>query len=294
MNDREQARVPGLTLRILCSSDLDFADSLRARVGWNQTRADWERFLAINPDGCFLAEWNGVPVGTATTTIYGLDLAWIGMVLVHPDYRRRGIGRDLLKVCLGHLRSRGIRCVKLDATPAGQLVYETMGFRSEGSLTRWRRAAGAADWPTSDRSLRLLCPEDWLALEALDARSFGVRRVGMLAALVSQGRCALAWTDEEGRPVGFGVLREGARALYLGPVTAANEAAGSGLVEALVAKGAGQAIYWDIPDLNIAATAWAQAHGFVRERPLTRMFLGTPPAVCEVGLSWAITGPETG
>jgi len=73
-----------LRLRLMTRDDLPFADSVRSLEGWNQTLADWERFLTLQPDGCFVAEWNGTRAGTAATTIYGSDLAWIGMVLVHP------------------------------------------------------------------------------------------------------------------------------------------------------------------------------------------------------------------
>src|SRR5437899_5195592 len=107
---------PSLTLRLLTRADLPFADSVRALAGWNQTAADWERILATEPEGCFLAEWNGVPAGTATTTVYGPALAWIGMVLVHPEFRRRGIGRALLEHCIAHLCKRGVRCLQPDAT----------------------------------------------------------------------------------------------------------------------------------------------------------------------------------
>ena len=126
-----------IKIRPMARSDLAFADSLRALVGWNQTLNDWKRFLDLSPQGCFIAEWNGTCAGTATTLCYGGDLAWIGMVLVHPDFRGRGIGRALLNHCVAYLRGRGIRCIKLDATPQGKLLYDRLGFQEEWPLTRW-------------------------------------------------------------------------------------------------------------------------------------------------------------
>ena len=58
-----------LGLRLLSREDLAYEDSVRALAGWNQTIADWERFLAAEPNGCYLAEWNGAPAGIATTIV---------------------------------------------------------------------------------------------------------------------------------------------------------------------------------------------------------------------------------
>jgi hypothetical protein len=58
-------------LRPLTRSDLDFAHGLSRLAGWNQTHRDWERFLSLAPEGCFLAEKDGQPAGTTTTTSEG-------------------------------------------------------------------------------------------------------------------------------------------------------------------------------------------------------------------------------
>ena len=84
---------PPLTIRNLGVKDFASADSLRSLSSWNQTHADWARFLYISPETCFIAEINGQVVGTATLTFYGITLAWVGMMLVHPEYRRQGIGK---------------------------------------------------------------------------------------------------------------------------------------------------------------------------------------------------------
>jgi GNAT superfamily N-acetyltransferase len=283
-----------LRLRLLQADDLAFADSLRALAGWNQTLRDWNRFLALEPEGCFLAEWNGAPAGTATTTVYGPQLAWIGMVLVHPDHRRRGIGRALLEWCIGHVRERGVRCVKLDATPAGKKVYDGLGFKDEWTLTRWQR---------TEAPLRSIAPatgmKDWrevnpLEIERLDAMAFGVSRRELVRKLAEASRRALVLKSEEGQVAATGLSREGADALYLGPVAGASAHAGLLMVEQLLNSSGGSKVIWDIPDDNTAAVAWAKQHGFIEQRTLTRMYLGENSAPGDPRMQFAIAGPELG
>src|SRR5882724_4627633 len=128
-----------VTLRRMTDGDLLVADELRRLAGWNQTLEDWRRLLWLEPRGCFVAEQEGRVVGTVTTTTYGQALAWIGMMLVHAEHQRRGIGTRLMRQALGYLQDHGVECVKLDATPAGRPVYERLGFIAESTLTRWQR-----------------------------------------------------------------------------------------------------------------------------------------------------------
>jgi ribosomal protein S18 acetylase RimI-like enzyme len=263
-------------------------------AGWNQTPADWERLLSLEPDGCFLAEWNGAPAGTATTIIYGAGLAWIGMVLVHPEQRQRGIGRALLTQCIQHLHGRGVRCIKLDATPLGKQVYDSLGFRDEWTLTRWQREPGTAERIEVDRRIRGCIETDTGAVEKLDAAAFGVSRRKLVQALAEKSHCALALESEPGRIAGYGLLRNGSQALYLGPVVAMSSDIGTRLVDALVERGNRQNISWDIPDQNVAAVVRAGQHCFTAQRPLTRMILGENTEPGDPQMQFAIAGPEIG
>src|SRR5713226_8920223 len=198
MQPRLAAMNSALRVRGLAVADLAFAESVRALAGWNQTLDDWRRFLAADPEGCFLAEWNGAPAGTATTTVYAPELAWIGMVLVHPDYRRRGIARALLVRSIEYLRGRGARCIKLDATPLGKQVYDELGFKDEWTLTRWECAKLQPLPSEHDPRVRGWREADARDIEPFDAQAFGVCRVGIVQALARQSRCALALEDERG------------------------------------------------------------------------------------------------
>jgi GNAT superfamily N-acetyltransferase len=282
-----------LHLRVLRPEDLPFADSLCAIAGWNQTLGDWRRFLEMEPEGCVLAEWNGSPVGTATTLRYASEVAWIGMVLVHPEHRRRGIGRALLNHCIALLQARRIRCIKLDATPAGKQVYDGLGFKSEWTLVRWEHAGPQAAKPTSGR-LRPWRVSDLQDTASLDVAAFGVSREKLTEALASQSRLALVLEHAPGRVGGYGFMRPGSRAMYLGPVVATTDEVGLQLVQALFANTTGERVFWDIPDANTAAVDWARRHGFIQQRMLTRMYLGENTAPGNPRQQFALAGPEVG
>jgi ribosomal protein S18 acetylase RimI-like enzyme len=265
-------------IRVMTVDDIDFADSLRATAGWNQTKADWRRFIELAPQGCFIAESQGVRAGTATTISYQNKIAWIGMVLVDPERRRHGIGRGLLLHCIEHLRASGVQCIKLDATPLGKKLYDTLGFVDEWTLTRWRGNVTAAP----NREFNQISISE---IAKLDEAAFGVNRTDFLRRLAADSRTVFLSGE------GFGMLRPGARAFYFGPVVAKSHAVGLRIMEALLPGGE---IIVDIPDNNRAAVAWAQSLGLTAERQLHRMRLG--PAIPQPAPEtlFAIAAPEVG
>lgn len=285
--------MPSLRIRLFQKTDFVFADSLRALAGWNQTKDDWMRFLAHQPDGCFIAEWDGQPVGTATTTIYEDKVAWIGMVLVHPNAQRRGIGRALLEHCIAFLKPR-VACIKLDATPLGKTLYDTLGFKDEWTLKRW--GTNHAELPATPMQYRVRRWQegDHEAIQVLDADAFGVLRWPMMHRLTWQPSRALIHLTPKQRVSAFGVVRKGARAHYLGPVAANSIAAAGPLIKSLVLALPNERIFWDIPDANTGAVELAQRLGFQPQRPFIRMFLGENKWPGDPQRIFALAGPEIG
>src|SRR5262245_51242984 len=96
-NIRPMDSIGECSLRRMTQTDLTDPDELLRLAGWNQTPEDWCHMLELQPEGCFVAEAQSKTVlGTVTTITYGGTIAWIGMMLVHPDHRRKGIGRALM------------------------------------------------------------------------------------------------------------------------------------------------------------------------------------------------------
>ena len=112
-------------------------------AGWNQTARDWAWFLDETPGGARIAMTEGRVVGTAATIRYGGACAWIGMVLVDPAMRGRGIGTRLFDEALGLLSD--IPVARLDATPAGYPLYRKRGFAEEHRVHRMTNTSAASD-----------------------------------------------------------------------------------------------------------------------------------------------------
>ena len=267
----------------MTAGDLPGADELRRLAGWNQTLGDWQRLLSLEPDGCFVATENEQLVGTVTTTTYGQTLAWIGMMLVHPNHQRHGIGTRLMQQALEYLRNRGVRSIKLDATPAGQPLYEKLGFIPEYNLTRYCRQLERPREPFP--GCRSLSDNDWPMIDEIDTIAFGARRSRLLRGLAQQSHCALVW-PAEGPLRGFGILRAGANADYLGPVVCNGAEGASALVEALLSP----SVFWDVLDQTAVL---ASRFGFRPVRPLTRMRLG-PLLASRPEWQLAIADPAVG
>lgn len=278
-----------------CFADGDFAaaDRLRHAAGWNQTLADWQRMVALDPAGCFVAVDDGEVAGTAMTVSYGLELAWIGMVLVDPDRRSRGIGRGLLLHCLDYLRAKGVRCIKLDATPAGQVLYEKLGFEFEWPLMRWMRNAPANIKPAASDGVSTVEGRDAGAIEQLDRNAIGVARPDLLHGLREHALQGLVARGSNEVLDGFGFLRAGINADYLGPVVAKTETAGRALVGNLLA-GTERPVFWDIPGPCESASVLAKELGFTHQRPLVRMHLGPNRSPGNPKILWGISDPATG
>jgi ribosomal protein S18 acetylase RimI-like enzyme len=88
-------------------------------------------------------EENGKIIGNLSLIPMNRDgklIYLIANVAVHPDHRRRGIGRMLTQESLEHLRQRGIEVAWLqvrDDNPVAYHLYRSLGFVERARRTTW-------------------------------------------------------------------------------------------------------------------------------------------------------------
>jgi ribosomal protein S18 acetylase RimI-like enzyme len=84
----------------------------------------WERFI------CWVGYVDGEPVSTAAAVMGG-EAVGIYNVATMPEHRRHGYGETVMRHAVVEAQRRyGIEQAVLQSTPAGQRLYERMGFRT--------------------------------------------------------------------------------------------------------------------------------------------------------------------
>ncbi len=257
-------------IRTMRGADIEGAMRLKQAAGWNQTVQDWERLLRLEPDGCFVEERDGVIAGSATALRYSRELAWIGMVLVLPGYRRRGIATALMRHALAWLGENGILVSKLDATDMGRPLYEQLGFRKECAIERWARAPlpSAREDPAAGIPAGKTGPffSGLRSHMGLDRLAFGCNRQFLLRELASETAVETLSSRS-----GFAYGRPGSHAWFVGPCVAGNAPAAKSLLGRLIARHNREPIFWDFLPANDSARRLAMGFGFHPVRRLSRM-----------------------
>lgn len=280
----------------MTEGDIAAGMRLKELAGWNQTEADWKRFLSASRDGCFVMEADGAVRGTAATIVYGGRFAWVGMVLVDPEYRGKGMGRKLLERCIEYLDAIQVPCMKLDATPLGKPIYEKLGFATEYELERWVLKRTPERLPTTQQMgpVEEMPPPLLDFVMKADGEAFGADRSAILR---SMHREEPRFTDgvwNAGGMEGYVFGRHGSFADHLGPWIAKDAATAERLLDRFLEQSTREEVVVDCAQANPFATRLLQARGFEFARPLTRMvrgenkYPGRPELVC------GIVGPEFG
>jgi predicted N-acetyltransferase YhbS len=284
-----------MRIRIMTKQDIPAGLRLNTLSGWNQTSADWERFLVSSPRGCFVMEDGNKVVGTAATICYENRFAWIGMVLVDPEYRKQGIGTQLLNKTIEHLDHSNISTIKLDATPLGKPLYAKLGFISEFEIERWvlKRPPGTISTIPSTPPAPMT-EDQQQEIFTLDRKCFGADRSFLLRSLFDQAPELAITAWQNGVPLCFAFGRYGLFADHVGPCMATSRVAAENLLREFLTRSSRDILIVDCIKSNPGVVESLAALGFVPSRPLTRMVRGPNAYPGRPDSLWAILGPEFG
>lgn len=258
--------------------------ALSKSANWNQNEADWRLMLGFGRGWGITLE-DGTLAASTLVLPYGERFAWVAMVLVLPEQRRKGYASQLLRVAIADLKNRGLTPI-LDATPAGREVYRQEGFKDTWGFKRFSLSGNCS----SHARAKQITVSDWPRILELDRQAFGGDREVVLRNL-AQRLPETALVSESGFILG----REGREAIQIGPLVAHDERAACELLAAALSR-IKPPVYLDVLDAREGARLWLERCGFVFQRPFTRMVCTSGEAIApgDASLVFCPAGPELG
>lgn len=277
-------------IRALRRDEMDIVCDFAAREGWNPGLHDAAAFHAADPDGFLVAECDGEAAGCIAAVSYQGRFGFIGLYIVAPAWRGKGIGLALWNAGMARLAGH---VVGLDGVPAQQANYRRSGFELAWQNVRFAGTAAPAEREPAPQIVPL-ANIDVAMLQADDRRVFSAARDAFLRHWTTMpDAVGMAWV-EHGRLGGWGVIRRCREGHKIAPLVAGSPAIATALFEALVASvPAGEPVFLDVPLPNARAVALAEAHGMRRVFETARMYAGPAPHG-EIERVYGITSFELG
>ncbi len=221
----------------------------------------------------FVAEQEGQLVGVAFACHQG-DYSSIGLVIVKDEHQGRGVGRQLMNLCVDTCAPR---TPILNATEAGAPLYTSMGFVTFDHIQQHQ---GVPKRPIpcnqeSGHACRTLTPADQADLLALANAGSGLDRAAVMIDLLTVAEHTIG-IEVDGKLEGIAMLRPFGRGRVIGPVVAKDLPQAQALISHLLALIPESFVRIDIP-ASCGLADWLQNMGMLCVDRAPRMVKGHPP-----------------
>ena len=280
-------------MRRMNVNDIGSAMKLSSAEGWNQTENDWKLLVDDPHNICLVAEMDNKVIGTTTAMNYANAEAWIGMVLVDKEYRGNGVSKALLAGILE--KTSFIKSIKLDATEAGQPVYQKFGFKDEYIIARMVNTWAMKLWIAEQEfEPEQIMPRDIREIVAIDEAVFGVNRKQLIKFLLQRYPNQGWLLRRRGAIVGFVLGREGNKYHHIGPLVASSTSDAMILISKAIEDLTDKSVAVDILCDKMELIKWLNSIGFIRQRDFVRMYKNENPFPGKIADQFLICGPEFG
>jgi len=254
----------------MTSDDFDFTLRMTDSEKWGYLRADFERHIESDPDGCFIARSGDKYIGMLTTTSYG-SYAFLGGLIVPEEFRGRGIATKLMLHGIEYLKTEGVISIELDGVFPAVPLYRRLGFEDKYLSLRFYRnlKTGADDSiPPTPYSINDILK--------YDKEKTGLDR-GRLLRVMSEQLPDSVFVEKQPGAFGYSIVKPCAGDLsMIGPMVCDNIRIAEILLKSAIRKFGRRVLLLGVPELNNTFVKLLLHNGFKYSPPVLRMYLGEP------------------
>lgn len=190
--------------------------TLSDKLGWDYSLKELE--LALHTGRLFgFHKEDGKIIATSAIFPWS-GLCSLGMVMVHPGYRRIGLGRQMTIHALKVVANTPVMLV---ATEEGKPLYEKLGFQRVSQLHKLVTSSYLRDEaPADGYTLTPIIPEDADRILALDQHAFKGDRGSFLKLRMERSAHGFKLETNRGEITGYALSFQNPAMLVIGPVVA--------------------------------------------------------------------------
>ncbi|WP_257348699.1 GNAT family N-acetyltransferase [Pseudalkalibacillus decolorationis] len=261
MDNKRCKETKDTTLTTFDENDIPGLIALSQLVGWDYDEREIHTVLS---SGKIFGHKNndGKIVSSGAIIPYDTFLASIGMVIVDPAYRGKGLGRDVTQTCIDAVPDE--MAIMLIATNEGIPLYESMGFSEVDCIHKFLCEKHRTSKPlaaTADFKIEPLRTGDLDEISHLDKQAYGDIRKQFLLNRIDQAKDCIVLKDRRGKVIGYGLSILGPVNLILGPIVAPSNDAASILLYELSRNHNGK-LRIDVPSGHDLFLKFIQGCGF--------------------------------
>jgi hypothetical protein len=260
-----------LIIRNMTRKDMDTIMIWAKEENWNPGIADADNFYNTDPEGFFIAEFEGRPVSCVSVVRYGHSFGFLGMYLARKEYKGKGFGLKVFNAGMNFLKGRN---VGLDGVMAQEENYKKSGFKTAYYNLRYGGAL------IGDLSTDIIKATDipFEKLVEYDSRHFLTERSKFLEGWIKAPNIGLAIMNND-KIAGYGVIRPMQTGFRIGPLFADNTDIAEKILLSMASYTTGASISLDIPEVNPDSLELFEKYNFKQIYKTARMYTGEFPAL---------------
>lgn len=267
-----------LSIRPLDSAGTRTLLTWAAEEGWNPGPNDADVFWTTDPEGFMGIYKDDELIGGGSIVSYNGEFGFMGLFIVKPEYRSKGIGSKLWfkrrDTLLSRLKEGA--AIGMDGVVDMQPFYTKGGFKIAFRDERYSRAGEAFDM---DDHISPIADVNMKAILSYDKECFGFDRSQFMKPwLQLEGTQTFKYMYGE-KLQGFAVVRKLIKGYKVCPLFADNATIAEALYKACLNAAKGANLLMDIPVTNTEAVELVKRYDAAYVSECARMYYGTPPDV---------------
>ena len=241
---------------------------LASRENWNPGLNDHEFLLRADMNGFFVAHSGQDVIGTIASVNYQNNLSFIGLHIVLPEFRKKGIGKKLLSVAIDKAGENniGTNCFENQLT-----YYERAGFKPAFKILKYQGICNGKFNVAPGIVSPLMM--DFELLYEYDKRIFSYERKVFTSMWINQPKSMVLGKYVDDKYKGYGLFMPCQNGYSISPLVSDDSGTAEEILTALASHFPKDTPFFiDVPERNKDAVAIAEKLNLTKVNEVVRMY----------------------